>query len=626
MKKRKRLFIILGTAVILLAILAVLVINYMPWHKFMKIPTSSEGPFVQKNPLQNLAPNALSFDFEVDSTQDVPNGIYKGIAHSGNYSAKAFGKNSFSVSVVRMAGEIGLDNLNAVAVSAWVYVFPTDNEVNGSLVFAANNSVGVNICWKGVGFCGPMIPIEKWTKVSAYFDLSDVRLRSDDKIQLYFWNNSNTDILVDDFYYVFGAPRDRPGDSARVDMTLEEGYEPKFNFPPFQPMILQKEEIQNGDGVDLIREEHIMAGEITPDDQVLAGNFITPRGSLQSMLVIKPDGKPYLFHYCQGNRRFEEITLDCPADLYPVLQGFTLLKGAFAPASGDQLFAAGPAGMVMLGFEASAPPCGRNGSSARVNLLWRSDVPVLEGITLQNGSQLISGDLGGERVDDLMLFTNDGSWKILRFSPSGSSGGGWKVITTGDEYKIREWNTGLVEFKAETAPYLDAYQQDLILTVFRDLETGKLSYTLLRYLPAGRKFVRIFPDKQRSVGLTVGIDTLKLEDQIMAGHFQPGKPLSFLRYNRDWRYDLKEIRFNDSTFRILTSVDFSGFDGDHNPKYYEILKLHAGNWIDPAITSILVIGRNCKDPGYNGSKCSEYEENPDLPSTLQIYSVIPKKQ
>ncbi|MBL7138313.1 MAG: hypothetical protein ISS17_06035 [Bacteroidales bacterium] len=612
MKNKKRLFIILGLAVILLAILAVVVIRYVPWHKLMKVPTSNEGAFIQQDPLRNVAPNALSFDFEVDSTQDVPHGIYKGIAHSGNYSAEVFGKNSFSVSVVRTAGEIGLENLNAVAMSAWVYAFPTDNEVNGSLVFAANNSVGVNLCWKGVPFTGPMIPKEQWTKISGYFDLSDVRLRPDDKIQLYFWNNSSTDLLVDDFYYVFGAPRERLGDSGRIDMTKKEGYTPGVNYPPFPPLFLQKQQINNGDGVFLIHHDNVNAGEITPDDQVIAGNFITAPGALQSMLVIKSDGKPELYHYCEKYNSFQEIILDCPADLYPILQGFTWMKGSFLSSPGDQLFVAGPNGMILIGFEATAVPCSRNDVAARVKVLWRTDESQLAGVTLQHDRQLTSGDLFGDRAEELLLFDKDGSWKILQFSPAGLSGGEWIVAATGEEYKVREWNRGLVEFKAIAAPYLSACNHDIILTVFRDLKSGKNGYTLLRYQPADRKFVKVFPDRQGSVGLTIGIDTLKLADQLMPGHFQPGDPLSFFRYNRDWRYDLKEIRFNDSTFQILASVDFTGYDEDQNPKYYEILKLCTGNWIDQAVTSVLVIGRNRPDS--------------DLPNTLQVYSFTPNQR
>ncbi|MFH1936271.1 MAG: hypothetical protein ABIK52_01755, partial [Bacteroidota bacterium] len=243
----------------------------------------------------------------------------------------------------------------------------------------------------------------------------------------------------------------------------------------------------------------------------------------------------------------------------------------------------------------------------------------------QDDRQLTNGDLNGDRVEELLLFDTEGSWKILKFSPAGPYGGEWKVTATGEEYKVREWNRGLVEFKANAAPYLSAYNQEVILTVFRDRKSGKNAYTLLRYLPADRKFVKVFPDRQGSLGLTIGIDTLKLADQLMPGHFRPGKPLSFFRYNRDWRYDLKEIRFNDSTFQIMASIDFAGYEGDRNPKYYEILKLHTGNWIDPAVTSVLVIVRNCKDVNYAGGDCNEYEEIPDLPNALQLYSVIPNK-
>lgn len=621
MKKRKRLFIILGIAVVLLVLVTLGVIRYVPWHKLMKIPTSNEAAFARQDPMRTVAPNTLSFDFEVDSTQDVPNGIYKGIAHSGNFSAKAFGKNSFSISVVRDAGEIGLENLKGVAMSAWVYVLPTDNEVNGSLVFAVNNSVGVNICWKGVNFNGPLVPAGEWTKVSGYFDLSDVHLRKDDKIQLYFWNNSNTDILVDDFYYVFGAPRSRPGDSARVDMTRQEGYRPAVNIPPFPFSWLKKEETGSR-GVFLISHSQENTGEITPTDQVIAGNFITARGMLQSMLVISSEGIPSLYHFCPASKTFEAIPLDCPADLYPFLRGFTRLTGSFLSRPGDQLFVAAPGGMALIGFEGSTGGCNGTKAGAKVRILWSSEKPELAGISLTEETQVTSGDLNGNGTDELLLFDNKGSWRILQFAPSGSSGS-WSTLADGDEYKIREWNRSLVDFKATAAPYLPDEKRDIVLTRFRDLKTGKEAYTLLRFLPGENKFAKVFHDVHGSVGLTIGIDTLKLSDQLFPGTFHPGKTVSFLRYNRDWRYDLKEICFNDSTFRILTSVDFTGYPEDQNPKYYEILKLHTGNWLDPEITSILVIGRNCKDPGYHGGACNEYENLPDLPNMIQLYSFAP---
>ena len=69
-----------------------------------------------------------------------------------------------------------------------------------------------------------------------------------------------------------------------------------------------------------------------------------------------------------------------------------------------------------------------------------------------------------------------------------------------------------------------------------------------------------------------------------------------LRYNRDWRYDLKQIRFSDSTFRVLANIDFLGYENDHNPKYYEMLKIIPGNFTDAKKTSLMVIGRNKTKP------------------------------
>ncbi|MBL6950889.1 MAG: hypothetical protein ISR57_09625 [Bacteroidales bacterium] len=626
MKKKWKLLILIGMVVGLSAILALLVIKYVPWHKLVKIPESDETAFIRHDKLVSAAPNSLFFNFEVDSTQEIPNGIYQGIAYSGNYSAKAFGKGSYSISVVRKAGELGLGNLDGVAMSAWVYVLPTEDEVNAALVFSATNSVGVNICWKGLYFSGPLIPVETWTKISTYYDLSDFRLRSDDIIQLYFWNNSSTDLLVDDFYFVFGAPRDRIGDSALVDMTKQTGYQPVFNKPPFHTLFLNQEDIQNDDNIFLIKQGDSVEGNITPADQVVSGHFLTPRNTRESMLVIKPDGKPEFYHYCPDQHSFVRISLDCPVELYPILQGFSYLKGAFTSSSSDQLLVTGNNNIALIGFEETGNLCASgNGASARLNVIWQSDKSQLHEITLKHKNQMTSGDLNGDRITELLLFDQKGSWKLLKYASYGSSGGDWTVVATGEEYNVKEWDSTRVDFSVKAGPYLSRFSHDILLTTFQDKKTEKYAYSLLQYQSAYRKFTQLFPYDQQSQGLTIGIDTLKPTDRFYPVHLQQGKPVSFLRYNRDWRYDLKDIRFNDTTFQILANIDFSGYPNDMNPKYYEILKIHTGNWINPAVTSVMVIARNCKQKNFSGGECSDFEDLPGLPNSLQIYSDEPIK-
>ena len=94
-----------------------------------------------------------------------------------------------------------------------------------------------------------------------------------------------------------------------------------------------------------------------------------------------------------------------------------------------------------------------------------------------------------------------------------------------------------------------------------------------------------------------------------------------MRYNRDWRYDLKEIAFSDSAYHILNNIDFTGYSADHNPKYYEVLKLIPGRFTGNQV-SFIVIGRNCKNKDYNGKECSEYEDLPELPDFISVYSFV----
>ena len=92
------------------------------------------------------------------------------------------------------------------------------------------------------------------------------------------------------------------------------------------------------------------------------------------------------------------------------------------------------------------------------------------------------------------------------------------------------------------------------------------------------------------------------------------------RYNRDWRYDLKEIRFNDTTFQVLANMDFTGYEKDHNPKYYEMLRLVPAMLVNPGLTSFLVIGKNGKnDPKKKENK--EFIDLPALPCSIQVYSI-----
>jgi hypothetical protein len=74
---------------------------------------------------------------------------------------------------------------------------------------------------------------------------------------------------------------------------------------------------------------------------------------------------------------------------------------------------------------------------------------------------------------------------------------------------------------------------------------------------------------------------------------------------------MKEIRFTDSTFRIISAVDFHGYNRDQNPKYYESLKIVPGYFGDKASLSFLVFGHVSKSRHYQSI----------LPDFVHIYSL-----
>jgi len=595
MKKKSRRLLLFSLLLLFSIVIVALGVKYFPFTKVMKMPAGSEKEFVNPQKIKALPPHTLFYDFEVAPGKEVPGRFYKGQAHSGQYAVKAFGQNSFSIAVERTAQEIGMENLKSVALSAWIYVFPAKTEVKGSLVFTASNELGVNVCWHGVSLHEPEVPRGKWFKISGSFDLSSVAFKPGYKIQVYFWNTSSTHILIDDYNVVFGGEVARRGDSARVDMTVPVGYVPRFNYPPFPVWALEKETIGSlPKPVD-----------ISPSDRVAAGNFLNTGND--GLFIIRQDGRAAAYAFCPANKEFKKITLINTSVLLPVTPAKKILKGKFLNTPDEQLIIAGNKGWIMAALEPSANPCSAAGKlQATLKILWKSDGPA---------TSLYTGDFNGDRRSELLMVADNGSWKVMSFEQPGNTAGKWKIIAADDNDPVREWDLGRMDIAVNTGKFFPRTAGDQVLTVMRDKGNGKYSYTINSLNISRMKWEPLFPEKQNNCGKTIGLDTLKPADEFFTGISPDGKGPVVFRYNRDWRFDLKEISFSDSTFAIRSSLDFHGYGLDHNPKYYESLRIIPGHFLSASEISFLVIGHIAKERHYEAI----------LPDFTDIYSVPKKK-
>jgi hypothetical protein len=241
--------------------------------------------------------------------------------------------------------------------------------------------------------------------------------------------------------------------------------------------------------------------------------------------------------------------------------------------------------------------------------------------TLQTGLKILSksdvvaesayaGDFNGDRRTEILWMAADGSWKLMSFETNSQSGGTWEVMAHDAGNRVSEWNQGTQESGVSVGRFLAGTSSDVVLTVSRNKSSRQYTYTLRKYNASAGKWDPWFSEKQDHAGKTIGLDTLKPSDTFIPVNV-PGGKTAIYRYNRDWRYDLKEIRFNDSTFNILSAVDFHGYDKDQNPKYYESLTLLPGCFLNPATGSVLAFG--------HVSKVRHYQEI--LPDFVHLYSL-----
>jgi len=614
MKKKYKKVLLLFLVLIFLIILIVGGKMIFPVWRILHLSQTPEREFIHHREIQSV-PNSLSLDFEVVPGLPEPSGLFKGIAHSGQYSAKVFGKNSYSLNIERKASEIGRNHLDAVALSVWVYIFPTKTEINSDLLLAISNGFGVNIATRRVSVEGNELPMGKWFKVSGLFDLSDIHIKPDYRLQVCYWNNSNTDILVDDFYIVFGGPEPRQGDSTLVDLTRGTPFIPKFNFPPFPFHLFGKEEIRNGTSSFLINNGKIKEGDISPYDQIFSGHFISDRRATEDLLVVNKTGKVELFTFCRNDKAFRKITPVIPPDMQSVFQSAGILTGCFTGDGNMQVLLSGPKVLVVGEFEKVRNAC----SDAILRVSFKPLFQTITNPLTAGNSHLIAADLGGNRITEILAITENGWWKVYQFEKGKKEP--FTVIASGNSDPLKSWNGRQTDFKITPGRFLQKYSQDLLLTV--SAEKSRLGYTwsLLRFDPASHSFLPCFGEKQNHFGKTFGLDTLKPGDEIFTGTFEKNGRMKVFRYNRDWRYDLKEIRFNDSTYQVLTNMDFTGYEKDFNPKYYEILRLVPAMLVSPGQTSFLVIGKNCMNKDPKEKECREFINLPALPGIIQVFSL-----
>jgi hypothetical protein len=362
----------------------------------------------------------------------------------------------------------------------------------------------------------------------------------------------------------------------------------------------------------------IKEGNIKPDETIIAGNFLRLAGGLDEILVLEKSGKLKLYTFCPGEKKFIKIPVTISSGSSPFLSARNFWKGRFIREPGDQVLIVGEKEWVLGKFETSEDPCHQGENPvADFRILWRSLTQNLKGDPLNDVNTLHAGDFDGDQITELLITESDGSWRIIRLS--NGTGGSFTTVAEGSQ--VLSWDRNNGPFAITPGRFVNRLKLDVILTVFINKETGKPDYSLSRFNPGRASFEPLLMSSDHNLGKTVGFDSLQVSDQFFTGNFEGSGKNAIFRYSRERRFDLKQIQFNDTTFEILRNIDFQGYPKDHNPKYYEVLRMIPGHFTEPSVTSILVIGRNCMESIAGREKRREYHNKPVLPDFISIYSL-----
>jgi hypothetical protein len=365
----------------------------------------------------------------------------------------------------------------------------------------------------------------------------------------------------------------------------------------------------------------IPASEIDQNDKVVSGSFIP--GGDDEILVLKGSTKANLWSWCSDLKEFRKISLSVPQALAAMGKVTRIMKGNFIPGEGDQFIICCEKGYLLAVIDPVGDPCKEaNTSRPAIRILSKSDTPM---------QLLAAGDFNGDRIDELLAVRDNGTWRLFRFQAA-TAGGDWKIVAE-DDQPVKEWVKGNYETGLSAGKFRPG-NADQLLAVSKD-KSGKSSWTLLRLNSGKLHWEPVYaanrtasvnnspaastpsPGSGLYTGHTVGPDTLKPTDIFFTSSIQhPASsilhPASLLRYSRSWRFDLKEIRFNDSTYQVLQNIDFRGFEASHNPKYYESLGIIPGNFT--GFSGFFVSGKIAKERNY-GSILPDFNDIYAFPKT-----------
>ncbi len=573
MHKSHRLFFLLGL-VLLFAVLF-LFLYYQTKYK----PLPPKPPVVS---YRIPASDSLSYGhtFLYDFENFGQTGYLSTIkSHSGKYSVMVKGNNNYSLTIQKPIAEIGFPSITEACFGAWI-CGENDKKINGKLIFQLVSETNALKFTSEVPLVDAEAGNEPWFYISGKAEFHNYKPSASDIVKVYFCNQSNTEVFLDDVILTFGKETLK-GNIPLTDMTVKDfKFLHQSNQPPYPRWFAENTvvnpclSIQSMDG----KESLILNG----NDEFLSGKFMPSANNQEQVLLIRANVPIALIWYHPDKKQFyfkkTEFKLN---DVFA-----NSAKSVIADINGDGF----DEFIYLPGDTSRMQVFAFNKVKENADCIFNGNCPVEKVIT-----HISKIKIHDSKKENLLALANNGEAFLLDFDKNTWHKKSIGFLATGSEVS-QQSNMVCGNFISELSPnilmlYQGGRSRKCYLKMF-SIDAKEGFNTCLYQANFDNKCDTLYPDNTYFVTDLDGDGKSEL-----------------ISYRHEWRFDMKLISFTEKAYDILANIDFKGYQKDYNPKYYENLLLCMGNFSGRKSFSIF-------------TACMNHSIITDLPDGLGLYSLI----
>ena len=575
MRRNHTLILLIGLCVIFVVLF--LLLYFLKHHKpFPPRPPMVDYRFASSDSLSYT--NTLFYNFDNVTQKKL---FSKTHAHSGKYAIVAKGKGSYSPVIQKPLSELPVLSIGEANIGAWVYSTDKKN-ISGKFMFQITDKLNSVKYSYAITLNEISLPTNEWIYISGKVDLSEYLFKSTDIIKIYYLNQCEAEVFIDDVMLVFGKQQLK-GNYPFTDITAKNNkYIPQTNQPPYptyftrntSSQYLINNVIKNGRGNDSI--------EIKPGDNLIPGHFIPSGNTSEQVLLIRDNVPHVLIRFLKDRIEFTLFRFEM--EIFSNMGAKDSYVAADINADGRDEF------ICFSDDNHSADVVGFNPSANKAEMIFRGNIPIEKCIVK-------AARLSTKSSKNEYLFALDatGNAYLLNFEKNK-----WNIRFIAN---ISEANQQYFMSTLIGGTFKQAGSNDNVLLLSQNRNSGRCFYKLLEVDPQAVKISTIYEGNFDNK-----CDTLYPDNTYFVSDTDGDGADELISYGSSWRFELKMVSFTDKGYHILSNIDFKGYEKDHNPKYYENLTLCAGQFTD---SNTLYLFMMCS----NNSKIS------DLPDVVGLYSL-----